>query len=336
MKDNKVRLPSLFIKEDLINNVCLFTGIILFWLSVFSVEQKKSTLFFVFTLSYIVLMIFLRYSRLNRNVQTVLHFLGFYLLITVNLLFQESATYFLVMLQIVGVFLFLNIQRICITISILFLVLIFDFFFFKSRGDLIFVGNFAIVYLLSIYIAFTYRDSVLKMLSKIEELSITDGLTGLLNQKGFLKKLEEEYYRSVRYNKSFSLLMLDSDDLKRINDVFGHRYGNMVIKLIAEVIKDNCRRTDFAGRYGGDEYMLCLVETELKSAKEFAERLRKAIEIKSLFTDKGKDFKVTISIGIASFPECGENLYDIIENADRALYMAKSEGKNRVRCAVKN
>jgi diguanylate cyclase (GGDEF)-like protein len=244
--------------------------------------------------------------------------------------------YILTMLQIIGIFLFLNTPKVNYLILIHLLILTFDFFFLKKRGELIFFSNLAISYLLSIYIAFSTRDGILKMLTKIEELSITDGLTGLLNQKGFLRKLEEEYYRSVRYGKSFALLMLDSDDLKRINDAFGHRYGNMVIKLIADVVRDNCRRTDFAGRYGGDEYMICLVETSLDAAKEFSERLRKTIEIKSLFTDKGKDFKVTISIGIASFPESGGNLYDIIENADRALYMAKSEGKNRVRCVVKN
>jgi len=215
-------------------------------------------------------------------------------------------------------------------------VIVADFYYFRDTVGLKFFNAYIINYILIFYVAYYLRDVFYKLFLKVEELSITDGLTGLLNQKGFLKKLEDEYYRSVRYKKTFCLIMLDSDDLKKINDSYGHKYGNMVIKLIADILKESCRRTDFAGRYGGDEYMICLVETDMNSAYEFSERVRKMIEVKSLFTDKGKDFKITVSVGIAGFPESGDKLYEIIENADKALYMAKKDGKNRVKYVVKN
>jgi len=124
-----------------------------------------------------------------------------------------------------------------------------------------------------------------------------------------MKKIEEEYYRSQRYNKNFSVLMLDSDNLKVINDTYGHKYGSIVIVSIAETIKENIRRSDFAARYGGDEFIICLVETDLNGAVEVAERIRKQFELKSFFTKDDKKFMLTLSIGVSSYPICGDTLF---------------------------
>lgn len=170
----------------------------------------------------------------------------------------------------------------------------------------------------------------------ITELSTTDDLTGLLNQSGFMKKIEEEFYRSQRYLKTFSVLMIDSDNLKLINDTYGHKYGSMVIVSIAEVIKNNIRRTDFAGRYGGDEFVVCLVETDLSGALEVAERIRKQFELKSFFTKDEKKFNITLSIGVSNYPKSGDTLMDVLENADKAMYESKSSGKNKTSFLIKN
>jgi len=170
----------------------------------------------------------------------------------------------------------------------------------------------------------------------IIELSIKDDLTGLLNQSGFMKKIEEEFYRSQRYNNTFSVLMIDSDNLKLINDTYGHKYGSLVITSIAEVIKSNIRRTDFAARYGGDEFILCLVETDINGANEVAERIRKQFELKSFFTKDEKKFSITLSIGISNYPKSGDTLMDIIDSADKALYQSKSSGKNKTSILIKN
>lgn len=188
----------------------------------------------------------------------------------------------------------------------------------------------SIVFILTAYFSSTFTSLLHNLYTKIDTLSKTDDFTGLLNQKGFLEQLEKEFYRSKRYNKTFILMMLDSDELKKVNETHGHQYGSMVIKMVSEVINANTRRTDFSGRYGGDEFMVCLVESTKKDGILFAERIRKTIEMKSLFTSKGKELAVTVSVGVSSFPESGNELYDIIEKADKALYLAKDKGKNNV------
>lgn len=172
--------------------------------------------------------------------------------------------------------------------------------------------------------------------SIINELSTTDDLTGLLNQSGFMKKIEDEFYRSQRYNKNFSVLMVDSDNLKAVNDTYGHKYGSMVIVSIAETIRDNIRRSDFAARYGGDEFIICLVETDIDGAMDVAERIRKQFELKSFFTRDDKKFMLTLSIGVSSYPKSGETLLDVLDNADKALYNSKNLGKNRTTCLPNN
>ncbi|MGA1862207.1 GGDEF domain-containing protein [Deferribacter thermophilus] len=198
------------------------------------------------------------------------------------------------------------------------------------------LSNFTMIYGVLLFFFIIIRFWIDKLYYQINELSITDDLTGLLNQKGFLRKFEEEYYRSVRYKKSFTLIMLDSDDLKKVNDTYGHKYGTKVILFIAEEIKKNIRRTDFACRYGGDEFMICLVETPLNNGKIFADRLRKSIAIKPVFTEKGKGFNVTISLGVVGFPDTSEKSYELLDLVDKALYDAKNKGKNKVVVLTKN
>ncbi|KAA0257944.1 GGDEF domain-containing protein [Deferribacter autotrophicus] len=198
------------------------------------------------------------------------------------------------------------------------------------------LSDFSFIYISLIVSALTARFLILSLLDKINELSITDDLTGLLNQKGFFKKFEDEYYRSVRYNKNFTLMMLDSDDLKRINDTYGHKYGTYVILFIAEEIKKNIRRTDFACRYGGDEFMICLVETPIENGMKLAERLKETIAMKPIFTDKGKSFNITVSIGAVGYPESSEKIYELLDMVDKAMYQAKNKGKNQVCLLTKN
>lgn len=191
----------------------------------------------------------------------------------------------------------------------------------------------SIIFVLTAYLTSSFHELLNHLHTKIDTLSRTDDFTGLLNQKGFLEQLENEFYRSKRYDKTFILIMLDSDGLKRVNDTYGHMYGSKVIKMISSVIHDHTRRTDFAGRYGGDEFMICLVESSKEDGIAFAERLRKTVEMKSLFTDKGKELDFTVSIGVSAYPKSGKELYDVIEKADKALYQAKAEGKNNVQFA---
>ena len=165
---------------------------------------------------------------------------------------------------------------------------------------------------------------------KLTELSITDDLTGLFNRRYFIKALESEYVRSVRYRRSLSVLLLDLDNFKDVNDVCGHSCGDDVLKMVGSMIREMLRSSDILARYGGDEIVILLPEANKNMAAETAEKLRAQVE-QRLFAWKDQSFKVTCSIGIASVPE--DKVTDwggLLDKADRALYMGKAEGRNIV------
>ena len=170
-----------------------------------------------------------------------------------------------------------------------------------------------------------------KLMEKIEQMAITDELTGLYNHRFFVKGLDEEIERARRYKHPLSLMMSDIDYFKRYNDTYGHLKGNYVLKQVAAIIKENTRKGDIAARYGGEEFAEVFVESEKSKAAEVAERMRVFIE-KTHFNhaETQPGGKLTISIGVASFPEDAENMNDLIEKADNALYRAKGEGRNRM------
>lgn len=169
--------------------------------------------------------------------------------------------------------------------------------------------------------------------AEIERIAITDGLTGLYNHRYFQEKLSEEFNRVERYSNPLSLLLIDIDYFKKINDTYGHPVGDAVLKKIASIIRKTIRNIDIPARYGGEEFALILPGTDSQGAKNMAERLRKAIMDISFFADKER-FKVTVSIGISTNPKpkgTGEvkNKEELIEKADKALYEAKKAGRNR-------
>ena len=151
--------------------------------------------------------------------------------------------------------------------------------------------------------------------------AIQDDLTKLYRRNYFLKRLEEEAERSKRYERPFSLVMIDVDDFKRVNDTKGHQAGDELLRQISFVIKNGLRRTDIAARYGGEEFVILMPETDKIQGAAAGERLRKTVE---------KEFKgsVTISIGLATYDKFSAQT-DIIRQADIALYQAKAQGKNR-------
>lgn len=161
---------------------------------------------------------------------------------------------------------------------------------------------------------------------QLKLLSQQDHLTGLLNRRSIDAILQQELSRCERFGHPFSLLMIDIDNFKHINDAYGHVYGDKIIKDVASSIRLHVRDVDHVGRIGGDEFVVMLVETDHTYAIQVADRMRH--EVSKLFTDRTKD-KVTISIGHA-FSQ-GESYIALIEKADRALYKAKKAGKNKVR-----
>jgi|GEM_PF-2802704 len=167
----------------------------------------------------------------------------------------------------------------------------------------------------------------------LEHLATHDALTGVNNRKQFDTRLGEEMGRAGRYQRELSLIMIDIDHFKHINDAYGHPVGDQVLQAFAEVIKDSIRQHDCAGRYGGEEFVILLPETSLQDAVDFAERLRKQVAALSIDAGGKGSIRITASFGVSSFPEPSADREQLIKLADDAMYRAKNSGRNSVQSA---
>ncbi len=180
-----------------------------------------------------------------------------------------------------------------------------------------------------------YILSWLKEFQKIHNSSIHDGLTGVLNRKAFNDRMEEEVNRSNRSNQSLCIIMFDLDKFKRINDTYGHPYGDYVIKSTAQILKNSVRNIDIVARYGGEEFVVILVDTDSIKSRHVAERMVKNV---ADFDFDFNDVKVrmTISAGMSEFPKNSTKKESLIQIADESLYEAKNQGGNMVCISNKN
>ncbi len=161
------------------------------------------------------------------------------------------------------------------------------------------------------------------------ELAFTDGLTGLYNRRYLMEQIEREVSRAERSKRPLSLIMIDLDELKAINDRFGHHEGDGILKGLGSIIKVNTRASDVAARWGGDEFMLLTPETGSKSARKISERIRAQVERYRTKID-GKEVRISISIGIASYPAHASEVTQLLQRVDEAMYSAKRGGKNQL------
>lgn len=169
-----------------------------------------------------------------------------------------------------------------------------------------------------------------RLREQLQDLAITDKLTGLRNRRLFDERLGDEILRARRFAKPLSLLLLDIDDFKRINDTRGHAAGDRVLQSLGRSLPGELRDIDLAARYGGEEFALVLPETDSIGAEALGERVRRRVVGTPVSLADGGEIKLTISIGIACFPMHGDNAETLLAHADRALYAAKRAGKNRV------
>jgi len=165
---------------------------------------------------------------------------------------------------------------------------------------------------------------------RTEELSIIDDLTGAYNYRHFVRVLQEERKRAVRYQQPLSIIMTDIDWFKKLNDSYGHEVGNVVLAQLAGVIKQCVRDVDIFARYGGEEFVVILPQTPQAEASVIAERIRRRVADMVVDTRDAERLKITISIGISSYPENGKSAEELVSIADQALYRAKDSGKNLV------
>lgn len=169
---------------------------------------------------------------------------------------------------------------------------------------------------------------------ELERQATTDSLTGIANRRHFLTAAQKEINRCERHGRTLSLLMLDIDHFKEVNDTFGHATGDRALQAVARSCDKEMRSTDLCGRIGGEEFALLLVETGEAQACRVAERLIAQVEAIELFTENSRPVRLTASIGVAECRPQTETLSDLMVRADKALYKAKNMGRNRFECFV--
>ncbi|SIR57293.1 diguanylate cyclase (GGDEF) domain-containing protein [Halanaerobium kushneri] len=201
---------------------------------------------------------------------------------------------------------------------------------------LIFLAAIIVVLLIIFYFKYKEKKKIEKLNRELEEkvrartkelrkMVITDELTGLFNRRRILELLEKELAKCRRYQRNLSVIMMDLDFFKDINDSYGHQFGDQVLKKIGYILQENTRKLDLVGRYGGEEFLLILPETELEKASLVAEKLRQKIKKAEI---KGQDLRLTASFGTAQFDD--DLSHQLIKKADDLLYKAKAKGRDRV------
>jgi len=201
------------------------------------------------------------------------------------------------------------------------------FFSFAFYGG--FAAQLAPVLLVG-YILTMFSADIRYGLNHARLLSEVDELTGLFNLRGFAITANRLLAQAARYNRASSILMIDSDNLKIVNDSYGHETGNRLLKHMATAIRNELRDNDVPARYGGDEFIVFLSETPPEGAMIVAERMRESLAGTPLEVGAGKLVTGTVSIGIAGYPQDGSSIDAIMARADRAMYQAKRLGRNRV------
>jgi diguanylate cyclase (GGDEF)-like protein len=184
-------------------------------------------------------------------------------------------------------------------------------------------------FLLVAYVTSMLASDIISAKRKIIHMSQTDELTGLLNMRAFNLMLDNELVRAKRYRDPFTVIMVDVDGLKGINDRHGHTAGTRLIRSVSETLKNTVRRSDVVARYGGDEFVILMHRTNDETASLCAERIRTAVN-NTAFDVDGHRISATASIGIASFPDTVDEPDKVLDKADLALYRSKQDGRNQV------
>lgn len=179
-------------------------------------------------------------------------------------------------------------------------------------------------------IAIQAAQAVLRaqLFEQMEKMATTDGLTGLVNHRTFQQRFDEQLATARRYTRKLSFILTDIDHFKSVNDTYGHPMGDLVLKGVAKILKEQARDTDIVARYGGEEFAIVMPETDAKGAHVIAERIRERL-LKEVFQTEQGPLKVTLSLGIATFPESAMEKQQLIDLADQCLYFAKRHGRNQ-------
>lgn len=194
---------------------------------------------------------------------------------------------------------------------------------FLQNGDQVKIGDTIFKYIIGSDVESAYHEEIYQM-------TIKDGLTGIYNKRFFLDALDKEISRAQRYDRDLSMLMLDLDHFKYVNDTYGHLAGDYVLQVVARLISTRARREEVFCRYGGEEFAILLPETASAGALKLAEQIRKLVESHT-FIFEGEEINLTISIGVSATQSGNISVDEFIKMADGQLYKAKLDGRNCIR-----
>lgn len=187
---------------------------------------------------------------------------------------------------------------------------------------------FGAVFVLMVCLLAYRTTKELKRVCVLEQETITDPLLGIFNRRCLDRRLLEEVLRAHRHRLELTLLMVDIDNFKQVNDIWGHQVGDLVLQHLTQLLVDALRQTDILARYGGEEFVILLPHTSVEESFKLAERLRIAVEQTPL--QRIPELRVTVSIGVACLLPNDDDAYSLLERADKAMYWAKREGRNKV------
>lgn len=167
---------------------------------------------------------------------------------------------------------------------------------------------------------------------QLRELAMRDSLTNLYNRRYFFEQSHHFFEQAKRYGKAFSIVIFDIDHFKNINDSYGHLTGDEVLKTLSALLEQNLRKADLSARFGGEEFIFLLSETDLKGAVRVAEKIRKKVSVMKFSNGEDKTFSLTISLGITAYFPVRDDIMSIFDSADAALYHSKNNGRNCSSC----
>jgi diguanylate cyclase (GGDEF)-like protein len=323
-----------------LTSVVAFIYTLFFWLVLD--QSLLAAMNSLFTLAYCITLLLIYFNRYYfANVWFFSVLIGHVFILTTQIFTPETGFHFYYLLLPTSVFILLGekekLAKVVITLIGTGLFFICEHYpsdpiimLSKQAETWMFSSTILVIIIEITVVMYIYSNTILMRENELEEMASVDSLTGLHNRRVFVELAEQILANAQRYNKYFSVVIMDIDFFKKINDNYGHSVGDKTLRMIAELLKTKVRKSDVLARYGGEEFILLLPDTNVQEAYEVAESIRSVVETFVLSVDVEINISCTLSLGVAQYHNGTTSLSEVVRLADEALYRAKDNGRNCV------